>query len=104
LLRTHTLSLPVAMAFGVGLGLVLGIVNGAIVCLFRVPAIVATLGTMSVYRGFTFLIAGGRQVSLSALPPEYISLARATVLGVPLYVVVATFVVAIASLVLQQTR
>jgi rhamnose transport system permease protein len=104
LLRTHTLSLPVAMAYGVGLGLGLGMVNGAIVSVFRVPAIVATLGTMSVYRGFTFLIAGGRQVSLSDLPPEYISLARATVLGLPLYVVVAAIIVAIASLVLQQTR
>jgi rhamnose transport system permease protein len=104
LLRTHTLSLPAAMAYGVGLGLALGMVNGAIVSLFRVPAIVATLGTMSVYRGFTFLIAGGRQVSLSDLPPEYISLARATVLGLPLYVVVAAVIVAIVSLVLQQTR
>ncbi|MDQ6673342.1 MAG: ABC transporter permease [Chloroflexota bacterium] len=104
LLRTHALSLPLAMVYGVGLGLVLGIVNGAIVSLFRVPAIVATLGTMSVYRGFTFLIAGGRQVSLSDLPPEYISLARAAVFGVPVYVVVAAVIVGVASWVLQQTR
>jgi rhamnose transport system permease protein len=104
LLRAHTLSLPMAMAYGVGLGLVLGIVNGTIVSLFRVPAIVATLGTMSVYRGFTFLIAGGRQVSLSDLPPEYISLARATVFGIPLFAVIAVVVVVVGSLLLQQTR
>ena len=104
MLRAHTLSLPLAMAYGVGLGLALGIVNGAIVSLFRVPAIVATLGTMSVYRGFTFFLAGGRQVSLSDLPPEYVNLARASVLGLPLYVVVAAVIVGIASFVLQQTR
>ncbi len=104
ILRLHALSVPLAMAYGVALGLALGIVNGVIVSVFRVPAIVATLGTMSVYRGFTFLLAGGRQVSLSDLPPEYINLARASVFGVPLYVVLAVVVVAIASLLLQQTR
>jgi rhamnose transport system permease protein len=103
-LRAQALPLPAAMGYGVGLGLVMGVINGAIVTLFRVPAIVATLGTMSLYRGFTFLIAGGRQVSLSDLPPEYINLARATVLGVPLLLVIAIVIVAVASLVLQQTR
>lgn len=104
LLRTHTLALPQAMVYGVGLGVVLGLVNGTIVSVFRVPAIVATLGSMSVYRGFTFLIAGGRQVSLSDLPPEYINLARANAFGVPLFVILAVVIVAIAGVVLQQTR
>jgi rhamnose transport system permease protein len=104
MLRAHTLPLPAAMAYGVGLGLGLGIINGALVSLFSVPAIVATLGTMSVYRGVTFLLAGGRQVSLSDLPPEYINLARATLLGIPLYVILAVLVVAVASVALQQTR
>src|SRR5205823_1223184 len=104
IMRAHALSLPLAMGYGVALGLALGMVNGAIVSLFRVPAIVATLGTMSVYRGFTFFLAGGRQVSLSDLPPEYISLARATVFGIPLYAILAVAIVAIASVVLQQTR
>jgi rhamnose transport system permease protein len=103
-LRTHTLSLPLAMLYGLALGLALGVVNGAIVSVFRVPAIVATLGTMSVYRGFTFLLAGGRQVSVSDLPPQYIAMARATILGVPLYVVIAILIVAVASFILQQTR
>jgi rhamnose transport system permease protein len=104
ILRTHTLSLPFAMAYGVGLGLALGVVNGAIVSVFHVPSIVATLGTMSVYRGFTFFLAGGRQVSLSDLPPEYINTARATVLGIPSYVVLAVIIVGVTSIVLQQTR
>jgi rhamnose transport system permease protein len=104
ILRLHALSVPLAMVYGVALGLALGIVNGVIVSVFRVPAIVATLGTMSVYRGLTFLLAGGRQVSVSDLPPEYINLARASVFGVPVYVVLAVVVVAIASLLLQQTR
>jgi rhamnose transport system permease protein len=104
LLRTHTLALPLAMVYGVGLGVVLGLVNGTIVSVFRVPAIVATLGSMSVYRGLTFLVAGGRQVSLSDLPPEYINLARANAFGVPLFVILAVVIITIAGVVLQQTR
>jgi rhamnose transport system permease protein len=103
-LRVHALPLPLAMAYGVGLGLVLGFGNGLLVSWFGVPAIVATLGTMSVYRGVAFLLAGGRQVSLSDLPPEYIALARASVLGIPLYVIVAIVVVVIVGFLLQHVR
>src|SRR5579859_5022309 len=38
LLRARALGLPEAIAFGIGLGLLLGIVNGTIVTVFRVPA------------------------------------------------------------------
>jgi rhamnose transport system permease protein len=104
ILRAHALGLPEAIAFGIGLGLLLGIVNGIIVTVFRVPAIVATLGTLSVYRGCAYLIAGGGQISLSDLPPDYIALARATVLGVPLFVVLAAVIAVLTGLCLRQTR
>jgi rhamnose transport system permease protein len=103
-LKLHLLPLPLAIASGLGLGLALGVVNGTIVSLFRVPAIVATLGTLSIYRGFAYLIAGGGQVSLSDLPAEYIALGRATLFGVPLLVVLAVAIVAIAALGLHRTR
>ena len=41
----------------------------------------ATLGTLSIYRGIDFLIAGGKQVTLTELPPGYTDPAAATVLG-----------------------
>jgi ribose/xylose/arabinose/galactoside ABC-type transport system permease subunit len=104
LLKLHALDLPQAIAFGIGLGLLLGVINGGIVTLFRVPAIVATLGTLSVYRGTAYLIAGGGQISLSDLPQGYIALARVSVLGVPLYVVLAAAITAIAGVCLKWTR
>ena len=100
----HILPVPAAMAFGIGLGLVLGMFNGFLVAVLRVPSIVATLGTLSIYRGLTFLVAGGKQVTLSDLPPGYTDPARATVLGiVPLFLVMAVVIVIIAAVVLQQT-
>ena len=46
---------------GIALGLVLGMVNGFVVTVLRVPAIVATLGTLSIFRGIDFLIAGSHR-------------------------------------------
>jgi rhamnose transport system permease protein len=104
ILKLHLVAVPQAIALGIGLGLVLGMVNGVIVTVFRVPAIVATLGTLSIYRGCAYLIAGGGQISLSDLPPEYVALGRATVAGVPVFVVLATVLTAIGALLLRQTR
>ncbi|MGH2385845.1 MAG: ABC transporter permease subunit, partial [Candidatus Limnocylindria bacterium] len=48
LLAKQVVDVPLAMATGVGLGLLLGMGNGVLVAVFRIPAIVATLGTLSV--------------------------------------------------------
>ena len=104
MLATHTAAVPVAMAVGVGLGLVLGMINGFLVAGLRVPAIVATLGTLSLYRGFAFLLAGGKQVTLTDLPAGYTDPASAVVLGVPAFLLLAVAIVAVTGVALRQTR
>lgn len=104
LLATQSMSIPMAVATGIGLGLLLGVGNGVLVAVFRIPAIVATLGTLSVYRGFDFLLAGGKQVTLTQLPDEYTNAALAKVLGIPVFVLLAIGIVVVASLVLRRTR
>ena len=66
-LESHTFDAAGAIVFGIGIGLVLGMINGFIVTVLRVPAIVATLGTLSIFRGVDYLIAGSHQVPLG--PP-----------------------------------
>ena len=98
------LSVPAAWTFGIGLGLVLGMINGFLVAVLRVPSIVATLGTLSIYRGLAFLVAGGKQVTLIDLPPGYTDPARATVLGgLPLFLVFAVVIVIVAAIVLRSS-
>jgi rhamnose transport system permease protein len=103
ILANGVLPIPLAMAFGVGLGLVLGLINGLIVVVFRVPSIVATLGTLSIYRGIDFLIAGGKQVTATQLPPDYLALARATVVGIPLFVIIAVAITLVVAVILRST-
>jgi rhamnose transport system permease protein len=79
-------------------------INGFLVAVLRVPSIVATLGTLSIYRGLAFLVAGGKQVTLIDLPSGYTDAARATVLGViPLFLVLAVIIVVVAAIVLRQS-
>ena len=103
-LERHALDAPAAIAFGIGLGLVLGMINGVIVTLLRIPAIVATLGTLSIFRGVDYLIAGSHQVPLAGLPPGFTDAARDSILGIPVFVVVVLVIVVIGSVILRSTR
>jgi len=89
---------PIAWLIGIGAGLLLGMVNGAVITIFRIPAIVVTLGTLSIFRGLVFILAGGKQINLVDLPPGYADLATDAVLGIPVFVIVAAVIVAIAAL------
>jgi rhamnose transport system permease protein len=54
------------VSIGVGLGL--GFVNGALITLFRLPAIIVTLGTLNLYRGLTFIISDAKQIDRQFVP------------------------------------
>jgi rhamnose transport system permease protein len=103
-LELQVLGAPGAIVLGLGIGLVLGMINGVIVAVFRVPAIVATLGTLSVFRGLDYLIAGSHQVPVAGLPEGFTDAARDSILGVPIFVLVAVVAVAIGSVILRWTR
>ena len=103
-LELQVLGAPGAIVLGLGIGLLLGMINGVIVAVFRVPAIVATLGTLSVFRGVDYLIAGSHQVPLAGLPEGFTDAARDTILGIPIFVLVAIIAVAIGSVILRWTR
>ena len=62
------LSLFLAVLAAGGIGLALGFVNGALIAWARIPPIITTLGTLSAYRGLTFIIAGGRQIVRNDIP------------------------------------
>ena len=64
LLRDHPdAGIALALALACAVGLLCGLLNGLVVTVGRVPAIVVTLGTLSLFRGIDSLIAGGHQVS-----------------------------------------
>jgi rhamnose transport system permease protein len=79
-------SLLVVFLIGCGIGLAMGAGNALLVAVFRIPAIVATLGTLAIYRGGVIVYAGGRQISATVLPDSYGHIAEITLFGVPILV------------------
>lgn len=104
-LKEHpALPVPVILTMGLGLGLLLGAVNGMLVTWGRVPAIIATLGTLTMYRGLVFIQSGSQQVNPQDLPARLIALARPGELGLPWMVVLALAIAGGASLFLRYSR
>src|SRR5258708_39776613 len=87
-------NLLLGILLGCALGLVLGIVNGLIVSFGRVPAIVATLGTLYVYRGLVFIIASNTtsQINASDVPGSYLALATTQIFGIPALILIAAVI------------
>jgi rhamnose transport system ATP-binding protein len=86
------------------LGLVCGAFNGAVVAYGRVPAIVVTLGTMSVFRGLHSLWTGGMQISADQVPQAWLDMTATRVLGLPLMVVIAAVILGFAAFILAKTE
>ncbi len=87
-------NLLLGILLGCGLGLALGIINGSIVSFGRVPAIVATLGTLYAYRGLVFVFAANTtsQVNASDVPTSYLALATTRIFGIPALIVIAAMI------------
>ena len=75
--------IPLIMAASVVIGAALGAFNGSLVWLLNIPPIVVTLGTLTIYRGLTFVISGGAWVNASQMSPDFIALQRTIFLGLP---------------------
>jgi rhamnose transport system permease protein len=93
-----------AVSLGVALGSVLGMFNGLIVAYGKVPSIIATLGTLSVYRGLIFLYSGGTWINAFEMSRSFKSLAKGTPLGLPNLVYVAIVVAILVFYFLNYTR
>ncbi|GAB4520393.1 MAG: ABC transporter permease [Anaerolineae bacterium] len=93
-----------ALVMGAAIGLGLGMFNGLIITQGQVPPIIATLGTLSIYRGLVFAISGGAWVDAAEMPDGFKALARSEVLGIPNLVLIAAIVAVAAFYFLNHTR
>ncbi len=65
-----------------GIGLLVGVFNGAVTSFLRVPSFITTLGMLLTLKGFALLITGG--APRGALPPNFRAFGRAFIEDVPL--------------------
>ena len=84
MLNQYYPSIPVVLVLmaGLAIGLILGALNGVLVALGKVPPIITTLGTMSIFRGFTFVLSKGQWVTAHEMTQGFMNLPQHRFLGV----------------------
>lgn len=94
----------VTVLLGTLLGLVLGSINGIIVTKGRVPPIITTLGTLSIYRGLVLVVSKGEWIDAYRLPPSFPRITRIPIFGVPALIIYALIIAVVAYYFLRFTR
>ncbi len=94
------LGMPLAIAIGLGAGLLMGLFNGLMVIALQLPSIIVTIGTLILYRGLAQVIAGDKSIRV---PEWYIGVDKIMVAGIPLPVVIFIGLSLVLGLVLGMT-
>lgn len=99
-----------AVAFAVGIGAVLGLVNGLLVAYGKIPSLIVTLGTLAIYRSILVgFPAGTKNVVTHDLPEWILELGRTSLFTIGEFdirpvVAVGLFMLIVFQLVLSYTR
>lgn len=94
----------VIVLIAIGVGLVCGIINGALVSGLHIIPIIATLGTMNIFRGITYLVANGSWIKQQEMGEKFLSLATGSVFGVNNLILIVIVVYIAAAFFMTQTR
>lgn len=93
----------VAVPGGIALGILIGLVNGVLVTRFKLQPFIATLATMSVFRGVAYIITGGWPVL--DMPPSFRAMLDGDLLGTfPIAVIILLAFAAVGHVVLTRTK
>jgi rhamnose transport system permease protein len=93
-----------ALAFGMAVGALGGVINGALVAWGRVPSLVATLSTLYIFRGIDYAWVHGRQINATALPAGFQVIGSGDVMGLPILVLIAVLLLVAVSFWLRNFR
>jgi L-arabinose transport system permease protein len=97
--RTESIALGVLA--GLASGALVGFVNGYVVARLKINALITTLATMQIVRGFGFIISDGKAVGISQ--EGFFTLGNSTLLGAPTPVWITAACFAVFGFVLNRT-
>ena len=92
------LVIPIVMLLGMGIGAL----NALLVNKLKLEAFIATLATMSIFRGMAYIICGGKAVFLT--DKSFLTFGAGRLMGVPIPVIIFVIIFAIFMVVLSRTR
>lgn len=81
-------------------GFVCGALNGVLIGYLKIPAILSTLVTMTIFNGFSIGITKG--ATIASIPKEFISIGSGVIFGVPVPLIIFLFVSAVIQILLTR--
>ena len=84
-------------------GGICGLINGFLVSYGMIPSIIATLGTLAIFRGAVFLVSDNVQIDPEDVPKDIISLATTSPIGIPWLLIFALLAIVLVWFVSSQT-
>jgi ribose transport system permease protein len=93
-----------AMIVPIGVGCLCGLFNGCVVIFGRITPLIATLATLSSFKGLAQLISNGRAQGFTGSDPVFIFIARGGFAGIPTLVWVLIIVLAAIHVMLRFSR
>ncbi len=97
------LDIAIGLATACVVGSAAGLLNGLVVTKGKIPAIVVTLASMSIFRGFNSLWAAGDQISADKVTQAWLDMTSLKIAGVPLIVGIAALILAAGYVLLYRT-
>lgn len=91
----------VVLLIGLGIGIAIGFINGAMITKLKIPPFIATLGMMTFARGWGFVYSEGRP--RGSLIESFQVIGQGSILGVPNPAIVLLVCVAITYVILEHT-
>jgi rhamnose transport system permease protein len=92
--------MPIAIVIGITSGMVMGALNGLMVIGLKLPSIIVTIGTLTLYRGLAQVIAGDKSIRV---PEWFIGIDNVLIFGVPVPVIIFVALSIVLGLVLGAT-
>lgn len=89
----------VGTVVGIGAGALCGLLNGTLITKLKLPPFIVTLGTMSAFRGTSYIINNSKMYDV----PMYTFLGQSSLMGVPVSVLILALVVLLGFFVLKYT-
>lgn len=87
----NDIPLFLAGILGVGVGFAFGVLNGILVTKLKVTHVIATLGSMYVARGLSYIVTDGKSIN-AGLPRGFDSIGRKMIGTIPIAVIIAVLV------------
>jgi rhamnose transport system permease protein len=104
LFKLHHIPVILGFLIAIGIGALVGAINGLITTVARVPSLVVTLAMLYIVRGIDGVIVNGKTIDPESIPKTFTDVGFKTILGVPWLAIIVALIVAAAGYAMRNFR